>query len=199
METYLMHHGIKGQKWGIRRYQNEDGSLTPAGKKRYYNVIDRNASYYNHMGKAINSRIEGIRKSVTDSKASTGKKAINAISYAVGNKGRASDSRIAAEYHKDLAGHARTKFGKKLNETRAKNDIELSKYYEKASNRTLGERYVAANFFDSDAFNTPYHRMSGRTTTRGKEALNYMFTFGIAGLVGDAAYKSKQKKAKSGN
>ena len=31
----LQHHGIKGQKWGVRRYQNEDGSLTNAGKKRY--------------------------------------------------------------------------------------------------------------------------------------------------------------------
>lgn len=33
--TYLEHHGILGQKWGIRRYQNPDGSLTSAGKKRY--------------------------------------------------------------------------------------------------------------------------------------------------------------------
>lgn len=31
----LRHHGIKGQKWGVRRFQNKDGSLTPAGKKRY--------------------------------------------------------------------------------------------------------------------------------------------------------------------
>ncbi len=31
----IYHHGIKGQKWGIRRYQNPDGSLTPDGKKRY--------------------------------------------------------------------------------------------------------------------------------------------------------------------
>lgn len=31
----LYHHGIKGMKWGIRRYQKKDGSLTPAGKKRY--------------------------------------------------------------------------------------------------------------------------------------------------------------------
>lgn len=31
----LYHHGIKGQKWGIRRYQNPDGSLTAAGKERY--------------------------------------------------------------------------------------------------------------------------------------------------------------------
>lgn len=31
----LYHYGIKGQKWGIRRYQNEDGSVTEVGKKRY--------------------------------------------------------------------------------------------------------------------------------------------------------------------
>ena len=34
MEDYLVHHGILGQKWGIRRYQNADGSLTAIGKKR---------------------------------------------------------------------------------------------------------------------------------------------------------------------
>ena len=34
MENELYHHGVKGQKWGIRRYQNSDGSLTDAGKKR---------------------------------------------------------------------------------------------------------------------------------------------------------------------
>ena len=35
MYGYLIHHGIKGQKWGIRRYENYDGSLTEAGRLRY--------------------------------------------------------------------------------------------------------------------------------------------------------------------
>ena len=34
-EDHLEHHGVKGQKWGVRRYQNADGSLTNSGKKRY--------------------------------------------------------------------------------------------------------------------------------------------------------------------
>jgi hypothetical protein len=35
MSNDLQHHGIKGMRWGVRRFQNSDGSLTPAGRKRY--------------------------------------------------------------------------------------------------------------------------------------------------------------------
>ena len=37
----LYHHGIKGMKWGVRRYQNEDGTLTNAGKKDKKNMIKK--------------------------------------------------------------------------------------------------------------------------------------------------------------
>ena len=40
--NYLEHHGIKGQKWGIRRYQNPDGTYTKAGIKRYGMNLDIN-------------------------------------------------------------------------------------------------------------------------------------------------------------
>lgn len=42
MEYTLKHSGVKGMKWGVRRYQNKDGSLTPAGKKRYDRDVREN-------------------------------------------------------------------------------------------------------------------------------------------------------------
>ena len=41
----LKHYGIKGMKWGVRRFQNEDGSLTNAGKSRYATVEEAKAAY----------------------------------------------------------------------------------------------------------------------------------------------------------
>lgn len=59
----LYHHGVKGQKWGKRRYQNQDGSLTPAGKERYSKKLTKmyaqlgrtqgRAEYYKQKGKAV--------------------------------------------------------------------------------------------------------------------------------------------------
>ena len=40
----LAHHGILGMKWGVRRYQNKDGTLTPAGKNRYDRDVQTNLS-----------------------------------------------------------------------------------------------------------------------------------------------------------
>lgn len=43
METNeMIHSGIKGMRWGVRRYQNEDGTLTEAGRKRYTRDVREN-------------------------------------------------------------------------------------------------------------------------------------------------------------
>lgn len=41
----IYHYGVKGQKWGVRRYQNEDGTLTDAGKERYYTSSEQSEMY----------------------------------------------------------------------------------------------------------------------------------------------------------
>lgn len=55
----LKHHGIKGQKWGIRRFQNEDGSYTSEGKARYYgkkqlNYVKKTSADINRIIKTMN-------------------------------------------------------------------------------------------------------------------------------------------------
>lgn len=55
-EEMLEHHGIKGQKWGVRRFQNEDGTRTAAGKKREQSRSEDSAhDDYNkaHSGKSV--------------------------------------------------------------------------------------------------------------------------------------------------
>ena len=60
MSDYIYHHGVKGQKWGIRRFQKKDGSLTPAGIKRYSDS-ERRAQMKN-IAKRRNVKFESDRK-----------------------------------------------------------------------------------------------------------------------------------------
>lgn len=58
----LYHHGIKGQKWGVRRYQNADGSLTAAGKKRIHRDSQIYKKKYKRTSDAINDYYADLRK-----------------------------------------------------------------------------------------------------------------------------------------
>ena len=60
-DTEIYHHGIKGQKWGVRRYQYADGSLTPAGQKRYNS--DQNGKNIGSM--KVKEFVNSVRTQVT--------------------------------------------------------------------------------------------------------------------------------------
>ena len=71
---YLAHHGIRGQKWGVRRFENADGSLTAAGKARYGSGADKVEKYSMKAtgweNRAINAKT-GIGRGISTSMASS--------------------------------------------------------------------------------------------------------------------------------
>lgn len=89
--TVLTHWGIKGQKWGVRRYQNKNGSLTPAGKKRYsdeyhedYKKAHQPKSVKTMSDKELRERLNRLNmekqySQLSTSTVSKGKKTVDSI------------------------------------------------------------------------------------------------------------------------
>lgn len=93
MKNELYHHGIFGMKWGVRRFQNEDGTLTPAGKERYAKQAYREArrdyvKLYN-KGYMFNSKSKFAKKQMAKIKARRQKDPVYR-QYSVQNKTRKS-------------------------------------------------------------------------------------------------------------
>lgn len=121
---YLAHFGIKGQKWGVRRFQNEDGSLTSEGKKRY-GIYDRPDGTKDM--KRLQKDAKKDAEEMARAKAYYGEGAGNRRKQ-IRNKisERMKDPDYKAEYEKHLANQDMTKHQKAANRERKIEDTKHS-------------------------------------------------------------------------
>ena len=127
METYLAHHGILGMKWGVRRYQNPDGTLTELGKKRINKDIKTYQRKYTNASSSVTRYYNDLRKQNSYINPSTGNRL---VIYDRKKK------EMAQQYMDDL-----NAFGKKLK------DLYGDGFYEERS-IINGRLYVRAKLND---------------------------------------------------
>ena len=106
----LYHHGIKGQKWGVRRFQNSDGSLTSAGKKHMRKSDEKTSNQ--------NSQPMSTKRKVAIASAVIGAAAVAA--------GAAYAAHKFSVNTKDLASKKYIEFGKKANDRFLDTGIKIS-------------------------------------------------------------------------
>ena len=144
IEEVLEHHGIKGQKWGVRRFQNEDGSLTSAGYKRYNVDVDAakkrvadSKEAYKQESKRYNQATKG---GLVYDEAAT-KRLIKASEKMQWNKSKLSDEKIKAKLNKEtgpVSSHRQKLIENYLKKRMSQEEAEIAAY-----KRTRTEKIIA--------------------------------------------------------
>lgn len=184
--NYLVHHGVKGMKWGVRRYQNADGSLTSAGKARAKRdgtglLARTKIRAQGHFGQYAEyargiKNAKGIRRK---------------LSAAVGHGQTAALQRNAAYTQARLREASKTKLGKHYHDTLAYNYNNRAKRNERRQNAKSFSSW--ANAMVSDV---PLRTLAGRPTTAHRRILDQTVTRGMVGPALDAKYLYDKHRAK---
>lgn len=138
----LYHHGIKGQRWGVRRFQKKDGSLTPAGKKRYYDTPELNKQ---------KSEMQ-TAKSVYKTSRNAFDKASARYQNAPTSRNKRALEKAQSEYIVDRAAYRRTKLKYDTNKEVARIQDKGIEFKNKSKHRLkLEEQYKKAGMTDEQA------------------------------------------------
>lgn len=188
---YLSHHGVLGMKWGVRRYQPYPADYTGSGKE----VGEAKKSSKMKMKAQVLPR--AIKRNVSSyvSDVKNAKGAYRKAGAMLGNKGHERYERNLSSLYRDRENAAITGFHRAVMNKYANNHGYLADYYKDKQSMSVGKRTV--NTFTLNKYmKTPYQRISGRTTTLGKEYAQIFLTLGTAGLVLDAKYAIDKKRGK---
>ena len=130
-ELELYHHGIKGQKWGVRNYQNEDGTLTEEGKERYLDPKTGKIDY-NKMLADRESTAKQQAQEQSDKEAKAHKRKLVGVAIVAGLAGLAVYHHVKKK--KEAAGVSaeqteKDAFLKRLRELDAQNGTHVAEDY----------------------------------------------------------------------
>lgn len=212
----LYHHGIKGQKWGLRKYQNEDGSLTPAGREHYgygsakgtaYRVASKvygfNEKVYSKLG---NKTLASMNKAAKDNML---KKASNADKTAAEKRAEKEEYKNSDEYK---ARQAKIKKAAIAGAAVAATALAAYGAYKvseaiKDKNRIEAGKRAAMNLYNANAPATTYARQSkldGKVYYKMKNAYGDTIQTGRAKdldsyrkIVSDRQWEATQQHAKA--
>ena len=124
--VYLAHHGVKGQRWGIRRFQNPDGSLTEKGKRRMKTLQGKSDKLDAKKAK-LNSPKNMVRLSQY--------KSLSADRHAAANQHKADE-----DFYRNKASYALTNHGAKVATKKA--DKSHTKYVQEAKKAAEYDDYI---------------------------------------------------------
>ena len=189
----LRHHGIKGQKWGVRRFQNKDGSLTPAGEKRYYVESDKIITD-NSDGKSST-----IPKGFKFNRVGQASMDINAAGALYVSSGKADAARYMRALGPTLIGKLMGQYGTTIQHIEVKENLKKASDTETAkitldileSNpkilKELNESLYIGEPVDAATIKKARSNLNGKDATR--------IAYGLNSMIGDSAnYKEEAKK-----
>lgn len=161
-EYELYHHGIKGQRWGIRRFQKKDGSLTSAGKKRYYDTPGL-SKQRDEMEAAKTRRKESGE--VFD-------KASNRYSYMPTQKNRKALEDARTTYQTDAAAYQKAKLKYSTNKEVARINTKDVTFDNKSNHRLrLEEQFKKMGMSDEQAQAAANNRIRTEKVLAGSAAM----------------------------